>query len=80
MVISDKAVLAFGILSVIGVFAYNHHRAYAGDLPVVAVEMAAAVRENPAPELPRGYLTNPDTSPLAGVMIVGLVPASPIRR
>ena len=44
------------------------------------VEMAGAVRDTPEPELPRGYLTNPSTSPLAGVMTVTLPPASPIRR
>ena len=80
MIISDKAILAFGILSVLGVAVHNNYRANAASLPVAAVEMAVPVREGPAPELPRGYLTNPDTSPLAGVMKVALPPASPIRR
>ena len=80
MVINDKAVLAFGVLSVLGVVVHNHQRAYAASLPVAVVEMAAAVRDTPEPELPRGYLTNPSTSPLAGVITVTLPPASPIRR
>ena len=80
MVISDKAVLAFGILSVLGVAVHNNHRANAASTAIAGVESAAAVRESPAPDLPRGYLTDPATSPLAGVMTVALMPASPIRR
>lgn len=80
MVISDKAVLAVGILSVLGVAFHNNYRANAASPAVAAVEMTAAVREIAAPELPRGYLTDPATSPLAGVTTVALPPAGPIRR
>ena len=80
MVINDKAVLAFGVLSVLGVVVHTQHRAYAASLPVAVVEMATAVRDNPEPVLPHGYLTNPSTSPLAGVMTVTLPPARPIAR
>jgi hypothetical protein len=80
MVINDKAVLALGVLSVLGAVVYNHQRVYAASLPVAVVEMAAAVRDTPGPKLPPGYWTNPSTSPLAGVVRVRMPPASPIER
>ena len=65
MVIVGKAVLAFGIISVFGAAVHNNHRANAASPPV---ETAAAFDgfTSSARELPRGYLANPATSPLAG--------------
>ena len=75
MVINGTAVLAFGILSVLGVAVHNNHRANAAS-PTIAVETVAAT----APTLPRGYLADPATSPLAGFTPVMLPPARPILR
>jgi hypothetical protein len=80
MVINGTAVLAFGIISVFGVAVHNNHRANAASPPVAAVEIAAASYEVTARELPRGYLTNPATSPLAGFTLAVLPPARPILR
>ena len=79
MVIVGKAVLAFGIISVFGVAVHNNHRANAASPPV---ETAAAFDgfTSSARELPRGYLTNPATSPLAGFTPAMLPPARPILR
>ena len=68
MVIAGKAVLAFGIISVFGAAVHNNHRANAASPPVATVETAAAYEGliSTARELPRGYLANPATSPLAG--------------
>jgi hypothetical protein len=76
MVINGTAVLAFGILSVLGVAVHNNHRAIAAGPTVAAVDTVAAT----APELPRGYLADPATSPLAGFTPVMLPPARPILR
>jgi len=82
MVIVGNAVLAFGIISVFGAAVHNNHRANAASPPVAAVETAAAFEgfTSSARELPRGYLTNPATSPLAGFTPVMLPPARPILR
>ncbi|MPZ33799.1 MAG: hypothetical protein GEV13_22880 [Rhodospirillales bacterium] len=82
MVIGGKAVLAFGILSLFGVAVHNNHRANAASPPVATVETAAAFEgfTSSARELPRGYLTNPATSPLAGFTPAMLPPARPILR
>ena len=80
MVINGNVVLAFGVLSMLGVVVHNHQRAYATSRPVAVVEMASAVRDTPEPVLPRGFFTNPSTSPLAGVGMAMLQPASPIGR
>ena len=68
MVIVGNAVLAFGIISVFGAAVHNNHRANAASPPVATVETAAAFDgfTSSARELPRGYRTNPATSPLAG--------------
>ena len=76
MVINGTAVLAFGILSVLGVAVHNNHRANAAGPTIAAVEMVAAA----APELPRGYLADPATSPLAGPVPFVLPPSRPILR
>ena len=80
MVIVGNAVLAFGIISVFGAAVHNNHRANAASPPVPIVETAAAFDgfTSSARELPRGYLTNPATSPLAGFTPVMLPPARPI--
>ena len=65
MVINGTAVLAFGIISVFGVAVLNNHRANA---------------TSSARELPRGYLANPATSPIAGFTPAMLPPARPILR
>jgi len=82
MVIAGKAVLAFGIISVFGAAVHNNHRANAASPPVVTVETAAAYEgfTIAARELPRGYLANPATSPLAGFTPAMLPPARPILR
>jgi hypothetical protein len=80
MVINGTAVLAFGIMSVIGVAVHNNHRANAASPTIAAVEMAAASRESATSELPPGYWGNPATSPLAGFTPVALPPARPILR
>ncbi|HYI05177.1 MAG TPA: hypothetical protein VD858_09825 [Reyranella sp.] len=82
MVIVGNAVLAFGIISVFGAAVHNNHRANAASPPVATVETAAAFDgfTSSARELPRGYLTNPATSPLAGFTPVMLPPARPILR
>jgi len=82
MVIAGKAVLAFGIISVFGAAVHNNHRANAASPPVVTVETAAAYEgfTSAARELPRGYLANPTTSPLAGFTPAILPPARPILR
>ncbi|HZX85006.1 MAG TPA: hypothetical protein VFF19_15660 [Reyranella sp.] len=82
MVIVGKAVLAFGIVSVFGAAVHNNHRANAASPPVVTVETAAAFDgfTSSARELPRGYLTNPATSPLAGFTPAMVPPARPILR
>ena len=82
MVIVGKAVLAFGIISVFGVAVHNNHRANAASPPVATVETAAAFEgfTATARELPRGYLGNPATSPLAGFTPAMLPPARPILR
>jgi hypothetical protein len=82
MVIAGKAVLAFGIISVFGAAVHNNHRANAASPPVPIVETAAAFEgfTSSARELPRGYLTNPATSPLAGFTPAMLPPARPILR
>ena len=76
MVINGTVVLAVGILSVLGVAVHNNHRASAASPTIAAAEAVAA----PAPELPRGYLANPATSPLAGFAPAALPPARPILR
>ena len=76
MVINGTAVLAFGILSVLGVAVHNHHRASAASPTIAAVETVAAT----APELPRGYLADPATSPLAGFSPFVLPLSRPILR
>lgn len=80
MIVNGTAVLAFGIVSVLGVAVHNNHRAKVASPPVAAVETAAAAFEVSARQLPRGYLANPATSPLAGVTQVVLPPARPILR
>jgi hypothetical protein len=82
MVIVGKAVLAFGIISVFGAAVHNNHRANAASPPVAIVETAAAFEgfTSSARVLPRGYLTNPATSPLAGFTPAMLPPARPILR
>jgi hypothetical protein len=82
MVIVGKTVLAFGIISVFGVAVHNHHRANAASPPLAIVETAAAFDgfTGSARELPRGYLANPATSPLAGFTPAMLPPARPIFR
>jgi hypothetical protein len=82
MVINGTAVLAFGIVSVFGVAVHNNHRANAASPPVAVVETAAAFEgfTSSVRELPRGYLTNPATSPLAGFSQIVLPPARPILR
>ena len=82
MVINGTAVLAFGIISVFGVAVHNNHRANAASPPVATVETAAAFEgvAGSARELPRDYLANPATSPLAGFTPAGLPPARPILR
>ena len=81
MVIVGKAVLAFGIISVFGAAVHNNHRANAASPPVATVETAAAFEgfTSSARELPRGYLTNPATSPLAGFTPAMLPPAQRAR-
>lgn len=79
MVINGTAVLAFGIVSVLGVAVHNNHRVNAAS-PPVAVEVAAVSVEVSTRELPRGYLTNAATSPLAGFTTIVLPPARPILR
>ncbi len=76
MVINGTAVLAFGVLSVLGVALHNNHRANAAAPTIAAIETVAAT----VPELPRGYLANPATSPLAGFTSAALPPARPILR
>ena len=82
MVIVGKAVLAFGIISVFGAAVHNNHRANAASPPVATVATAAAFDgfTSSARELPRGYLTNPATSPLAGFTPAMLPPARPLLR
>lgn len=82
MVINGTAVLAFGIISVLGAAVHNNHRANAANPPVAVVEMAAAFEgfTSSARELPRGYLANPATSPLAGFTPAMLPPSRPILR
>lgn len=80
MVINGTAVLVFGIMSVLGVAVHNNQRANAASPTMAAVEMAAASRESVESELPRGYIGNPETSPLAGITRVALPPASPILK
>jgi hypothetical protein len=82
MAINGTVVLAIGIMSVLGVAVRNNHRANAASPPVAAVVTASAFHgsTSSAPELPRGYLTNPATSPLAGVGAIVLPPARPILR
>ncbi len=79
MVINGTAVLVFGIVSVFGVAVHNNHRANAASPPGATVETAAAFTGS-ARELPRGYLANPATSPLAGFTPAVLPPARPILR
>jgi hypothetical protein len=82
MVINGTAVLVFGIVSVFGVAVHNNHRANAASPPVATVETAAAFEgfAGSARELPRGYVANPATSPLAGFTPAMLPPARPILR
>jgi hypothetical protein len=82
MVINGKAVLALGIVSVLGVAVHNNHRANAASPPVATVEVAAKMEglTRPGRDLPRGYLANPATSPLAGFSPAMLPSAGPILR
>jgi hypothetical protein len=80
MVINGTAVLAFGIMSVLGVAVHNNQRANAASPTMAAVETAAASRESISSELPRGYIGNAATSPLAGLTTVALPPVSPILK
>ena len=78
MVIVGKAVLAFGIISVFGAAVHNNHRANAASPPVVETAAAFDGFTSSARELPRGYLTNPATSPLAG-FTPAMLPPPPVR-
>jgi hypothetical protein len=82
MVIVGKAVLAFGILSVFGAAVHNNHRAQASDASAAIVRTAAATAAvaGARHELPRGYWTNPATSPLVGANPRTLPPTGPILR
>ena len=76
MLIVGKAVLAFGIFSVFGAAVHNHNRVgpevadistAAAQAPAPAIEEAGLIIVAPtAAGLPRGYWSNPATSPLQG--------------
>jgi hypothetical protein len=90
MLIMGKAVLAFGIFSVFGAAVQNHSQvgAQVEDVLTAAVQATApAIRAAgpviaaPTPaELPRGYWSNPATSPLQGIGMPAMQPAGPIRH
>jgi len=89
MLIMGKAVLALGIFSVVGAAAHNHSLAasrfepastFAIQAPTPAINHAGFTIAAPTTaELPRGYWSNPATSPLQGMGMPAMQPSGPVR-
>ena len=89
MLIMGKAVLAFGIFSVFGAAVHNHSQAgtlvagfstAAVQANAPAIEEAGLIIAAAANGLPRGYWSNPGTSPLQGIAMPVMQSAGPIRQ
>jgi hypothetical protein len=90
MFIIGKAVLAFGIFSVFGAAVHNHNQAapqVANVSSVAARATTPALQEtdlivvaSTATGLPRGYWSNPATSPLQGIGMPMKQTSGPIRH
>ena len=77
MLIIGKAVLAFGVFSVFG--AAVHNRSQVGS-QVEGVSSGLIIAAPTAAGLPRGYWSNPATSPLQGIGMPAMQSPGPIRQ
>ena len=89
MIILGKAVLAFGIFSVFGAAVHNHSLVglQVAGFTIAPVRASAPVIEEAGltiavatAHLPRGYWSNPSTSPLQGIGLSVMQSAGPIGQ